>query len=137
VELLVSETVLRTLAASAGAVIEPVGFVLSTRTVIVAEVCVLPALSVVTTRRSYWPSACRVVFQLAAWFVQVPGTDRRALEGDGRDARAAIGGVARQRDRVADVGRIGRRGDRAGRVRVVDANRDRSRGDGVAGKVWW
>ena len=32
----------------------------------------LPALSVVRTRRSYWPSACRVVFQLAAWFVQVP-----------------------------------------------------------------
>ena len=29
-------------------------------------------MSVVTTRRSYWPSACRVVFQLAAWFVQVP-----------------------------------------------------------------
>ena len=71
-ELLVSEIVLRTLAASAGAVIEPVGFVLSTRTVIVAEVKELPALSVVTTRRSYWPSACRVVFQLAAWFVQVP-----------------------------------------------------------------
>ncbi len=71
-ELLVSEIVLRTLAASAGAVIDPVGFVLSTRTVIVAEVKELPALSVVTTRRSYWPSACRVVFQLAAWFVQVP-----------------------------------------------------------------
>ena len=71
-ELLVSEIVLRTLAASAGAVIEPVGFVLSTRTVIVAEVKELPALSVVRTRRSYWPSACRVVFQLAAWFVQVP-----------------------------------------------------------------
>ena len=32
----------------------------------------LPALSVVTTRRSYWPSACSVVFQLAVWFVQVP-----------------------------------------------------------------
>ena len=71
-ELLVSEIVLRRLAASAGAVIEPVGLVLSTRTVIVAEVKELPALSVVTTRRSYWPSACRVVFQLAAWFVQVP-----------------------------------------------------------------
>ncbi len=71
-ELLVSATVLRTLAASAGAVMEPVGLVLSTRTVIVAEVKVLPALSVVTTRRSYWPSACAVVSQLAAWFVQVP-----------------------------------------------------------------
>ena len=57
---------------SAGAVIEPVGFVLSTRTVIIAEVWALPALSVVTTRRSYWPSACSVVFQLAAWFVHVP-----------------------------------------------------------------
>ena len=45
---------------------------MSTRTVIVAEVWELPELSVVTTRRSYWPSACRVVFQLAAWFVQVP-----------------------------------------------------------------
>ncbi len=42
----------RTLAPSAGAVIEPVGFVLSTRTVIAAEVKELPALSVVTTRRS-------------------------------------------------------------------------------------
>ncbi len=31
----------------------------------------MPALSVVTTRTSYWPSACSVVFQLAAWFVQV------------------------------------------------------------------
>ena len=70
--LLVSETVFRRLAASAGAVIEPVGFVLSTRTVIVAEVTELPAKSVVTTRRSYWPSACRFVFQLAAWLVQVP-----------------------------------------------------------------
>ena len=71
-ELLVSVTVPRMSAASAGAVIEPVGFVLSTRTVTVAEVKELPALSVVTTRRSYWPSACRLVFQLAAWFVQVP-----------------------------------------------------------------
>ena len=50
----------------------PVGSVLSTRTVIAAEVKALPALSVVTTRRSYWPSACAVVSQLAAWFVQVP-----------------------------------------------------------------
>ena len=56
----------------AGAVIEPVGAVLSTRIVIVGEVNALPALSVVTTRTSYWPSACSVVFQLAAWFVQVP-----------------------------------------------------------------
>ena len=42
----------RTLAPSAGAVIEPVGSVLSTRTVIAEEVKELPALSVVTTRRS-------------------------------------------------------------------------------------
>src|SRR6185503_20335308 len=55
-----------------GLPIVAVGAVLSTRTVIVAEVTELPALSVVTTRRSYWPSACSVVFQLAAWFVQVP-----------------------------------------------------------------
>ena len=55
-----------------GLPIVAVGAVLSTRTVIVAEVWVLPALSVVRTRRSYWPSACAVVSQLAAWFVQVP-----------------------------------------------------------------
>ena len=43
----------RTFAAAAGAVTAPVGFVLSTRTLaIVAEVKVLPALSVVITRRS-------------------------------------------------------------------------------------
>ncbi len=43
----------RTLAEAAGAVSEPVGFVLSTRTFVTsAEVNVLPALSVVTTRRS-------------------------------------------------------------------------------------
>ena len=42
----------RTLAPSAGAVIEPVGSVLSTRTVVAPEVKELPALSVVTTRRS-------------------------------------------------------------------------------------
>ena len=71
-ELLASTTVPRMSAAAAGFVTEPVGFVLSTRTVIVAEVKELPALSVVTTRRSYGPSACAVVFQLAAWFVQVP-----------------------------------------------------------------
>ena len=42
-----------TFALAAGAVTEPVGFVLSTRTfVISAEVKVLPALSVVITRRS-------------------------------------------------------------------------------------
>ena len=59
-------------APAAGAVTAPVGAVLSTRTVIAAEVKELPALSLVTTRTSYWPSACSVVFQLAAWFVQVP-----------------------------------------------------------------
>ncbi len=43
----------RTLALAAGAVTEPVGFVLSTRTLVTsALVNVLPALSVVTTRRS-------------------------------------------------------------------------------------
>ena len=53
-ELEVTETEApRTFAAAAGAVTAPVGFVLSTRTlVIVVEVKVLPALSVVITRRS-------------------------------------------------------------------------------------
>ena len=72
VELLVRPIVPRTLSLSAGAVIEPVGFVLSTRTVIVAEVWALPALSVVTTRRSYWPSACRWCSSSGTWFVQMP-----------------------------------------------------------------
>ncbi len=85
-ELLVRPTVPRTLAQSAGAVIEPVGLVLSTRTVIVAEVWELPALSVVTTRRSYWPSAWSVVFQLAAWFVHVPAPIGERWNCDGRDA---------------------------------------------------
>ena len=42
----------RTSAAAAGLVTEPVGSVLSTRTVVTPEVKALPALSVVTTRRS-------------------------------------------------------------------------------------
>ncbi len=43
----------RTLAEAAGAVTEPVGFVLSTRTLVTsAEVKLLPTLSVVITRRS-------------------------------------------------------------------------------------
>ncbi len=43
----------RTLAEAAGAVIEPEGLALSTRTFVTsAEVKLLPALSVVTTRRS-------------------------------------------------------------------------------------
>ena len=43
----------RTFAEAAGAVIDPVGFVLSTRTLVTsADVKVLPALSVVITRRS-------------------------------------------------------------------------------------
>ena len=71
-ESLASETVPRTFAPPAGAVTAPVGSVLSTRTVIGAEAKALPALSVVRTRRSYWPSAWSVVFQLAAWLVQVP-----------------------------------------------------------------
>ena len=51
-ELEATEIEPRMFAPLVGAVIEPVGFVLSTRTVIAAEVRVLPALSVVTTRRS-------------------------------------------------------------------------------------
>ena len=71
-ESLVSAIVPRTFAPPPGAVTEPVGSVLSTRTVITGDVKTLPALSVVTTRRSYWPSAASVVSQLAAWFVQLP-----------------------------------------------------------------
>ena len=53
-----------TFAEDAGAVIEPVGLVLSTRTLVTsAEMNVLPALSVVTTRRSYSPSATAVESQ--------------------------------------------------------------------------
>jgi hypothetical protein len=59
-------------APSAGAVTEPVGSVLSTRMVRALEVNALPALSVVTTRRSYCPSPSSVVSKLAAWLVQVP-----------------------------------------------------------------
>ncbi len=52
VELDVTAIDARTLALSTGAVIEPTGFVLSTRTVTAADVKELPALSVVRTRRS-------------------------------------------------------------------------------------
>ncbi len=136
-ELLVSATVSRRFALAAGAVTDPDGFVLSTRTVIAAEVKVLPALSVVTTRRSYWPSVCAVVSQLAAWFVQVPAPIGRALELDGVDARAAgVGGVARQRDRAADGGCVGRERDAARRERVVDPDLHRGRRRlGVSGGV--
>jgi hypothetical protein len=65
-ELLVSPTVPRTFAPAAGAVTEPVGAVLSTRTVIAAEAKTLPAWSVVTTRRSYCPSTTAVVSKLGA-----------------------------------------------------------------------
>ena len=123
-ELLASTTVPRISAAAAGFVTEPVGLVLSTRTVIVVEVKELPALSVVTTRRSYWPSACRVVFQLGGLVRPGAGAGGGALEGDGVDAGATgIGGVARQRDRVADVGGVGGSGDRAGRVRCCRRGR--------------
>ena len=55
----------RTMALVAGDVSEPVGAVLSTRTLLtVADVVELPALSVVTTRRSYCPSLTPVVSQL-------------------------------------------------------------------------
>ncbi len=67
-----SAMVPRTFAPALGAVTVPVGRVLSTRIVIAAEVKALPALSVVVTRRSYWPSATVVVSKLAVWLVQVP-----------------------------------------------------------------
>ena len=51
-ELLASVIELRTSAAADGLVIAPVGRVLSTRTVLTPEAKELPALSVVTTRRS-------------------------------------------------------------------------------------
>jgi hypothetical protein len=57
-ELLVSETVPRTLAASAGAVTEPVGFVPSTSQVYeAAEESRLPAASVARTWKVWEPSA--------------------------------------------------------------------------------
>src|ERR671937_11801 len=51
----------RTAAPSAGAVSEPPGSVLSTRTVTAAVGAELPALSATTTRKSYWPSDSAVV----------------------------------------------------------------------------
>src|ERR671938_1431435 len=53
--------VARTEEPSLGAVIEPPGFVLSTRTVTAADAAEFPATSVVTARRSYWPSVSAVV----------------------------------------------------------------------------
>jgi hypothetical protein len=56
------------LAEAAGALIEEVGAVLSTRTlVMVPELKVLPALSVVTTLKSYSPSVRVVVFSEAEY----------------------------------------------------------------------
>ena len=114
---------------------EPVGSVLSTRIVIVAEVKALPALSVVGTRRSYWPSATVVVSQLAAWFVQVPAPAGERWNWTVATPESGVGGVAGERDGVAEVGRGGRRGDGAGREGVVDADGDRGRGEDVAGVV--
>ena len=51
-----------------------VGRVLSTRTVTRAEVKVLPALSVVITCRSYWPSATAVVSQVTEYGLVVSAT---------------------------------------------------------------
>ena len=61
--------------------------------------------------------------------------DRRALELNGREARAAVSGVTRQRDGVSEVGCVRGSGDRAGRIRVVDPNSDRRGGERVAGEV--
>src|ERR671924_2377697 len=83
-----TEIVPRTFAPAEGAVTDPVGFVLSTRTFATADdASELPALSVVTTRRSYRPSETPVVSKLtlygelvsaAPMFVPVAG---RAGEG--------------------------------------------------------
>src|ERR671925_376750 len=77
-----TEIVPSTTAPALGAVTEPVGLVLSTRTfATAAEATLLPALSVVTTRRSYRPSLTAVVSKLtpygevvsaAPMFVHVP-----------------------------------------------------------------
>src|SRR5919204_218130 len=77
-----TEIVPRTTAPEAGAVTEPDGLLLSTRTLpTAAEATLLPALSVVTTRRSYRPSLTAVVSKLtpygevvstAPMFVQLP-----------------------------------------------------------------
>ena len=84
--------------------IEPVGSVLSTRIVIAAEVKALPALSVVTTRRSYWPSATQGGVQARRLVRPGAEADRGALELDGVDAASRdVGRVARERDRAADV----------------------------------
>src|ERR671922_282999 len=63
-----TEIVPRTFAPALGAVTEPVGLVLSTRTFATAvEVTLLPALSVVITRRSYRPSLTAVVSKLTPY----------------------------------------------------------------------
>src|ERR671922_199309 len=77
-----TEIVPPTTAPALGAVTEPVGLVLSTRTfATAAEATLLPALSVVTTRRSYRPSPTAVVsnetpygevVSTAPMFVQFP-----------------------------------------------------------------
>ena len=77
----------------------------------------------------------RVVFQVAAWFVQAAGACRGALELHGGDAGAAVRGVAREADGAAEVRAGGRRGDRAGRCGVVDADGDRGGGEAAAGVV--
>ena len=119
-----------------GLPIVAVGAVLSTRTVIGAEVKELPALSVVATRRSYWPSACAVVFQSAAWFVQVPAPiGERWNWTVATPEPPASAELLVRRDRAADVGGVGRSGDGAGRVGVVDAHGERGGGEGVAGEV--
>ena len=87
-----------------GLPIVAVGAVLSTRTEMVAEVWTLPALSVVTTRRSYWPSACPVVSQLLL-VVKVPGRCER-LELDGATPEPPCVECSSRRRCAADVGRV-------------------------------
>ncbi len=93
-----------------GLSIVAVGAVLSTRTVIVAEVNELPAMSVVMTRRSYWPSACAVVSQLAAWFVQMPAAIGERWNWTVATPEPRVGGAARQARRCR--GRWPRRRER-------------------------
>ena len=95
-------------AASAGFVTEPVGFVLSTRTVIVAEVKELPALSVVMDAEVVLAVGLEGRVPAGGLVRPGAGAGGGALEGDGVDARAAgVGGVARQADRAAHVGGVG------------------------------
>ena len=93
-------------------------------------------MSVVRTRRSYWPSACRVVFQLAAWFVQVPAPIGERWKVTVSTPEPPVSAELLVRPIVPRTLALS-----AGAVTepvgfsVVDAHGDRRRGVGVAGQV--